>query len=69
MLQVHACGVKDLTNRTVSVKIWNYITYKIAKNLKYDGYQRGFASIVYKGFDKERGSYTNEIFYLFFVIL
>ena len=26
--------------------------FNIAKNPKYDGYQRGFASIVYKFFDK-----------------
>ena len=27
--------------------------FNIAKNLKYDGYQRGLASIVYKFFDKK----------------
>ena len=27
--------------------------FNIAKNLKYDGYQRGLASMVYKFFDKK----------------
>ena len=27
--------------------------FNIAKNLKYDGYQRGLASMVYKIFDKK----------------
>ena len=34
--------------------------FNIAKNLKYDGYQRGLASIIYKFFDKtSRGSGVN----------
>ena len=28
-------------------------TFNIAKNLKYDGYQRGLASMVYNSFDKK----------------
>ena len=45
--------------------------FNIAKNPKYDGYRRGFASIVYKCFDKKfvspgeksasRGTSKNEI--------
>ena len=31
-------------------------TDDIAKNWKYDGYQRGLASIIYKSFDKKTGS-------------
>ena len=31
----------------------------IAKNLKYDGYQRGIASMVYKFFDKNSASLTD----------
>ena len=38
---------KDLTKRTQSDK-----ALKIASNPKYDGYQRGLASMVYKFFDK-----------------
>ena len=44
----HAYGVfKDLARITASDT-----TFNIAKNLKYDGYQRGLASMVYKFFDK-----------------
>ena len=39
---------KDLTRRTASDKILRDKAFNIAKNPKYDGYQRGFASIVYK---------------------
>ena len=37
--------------------------FNIAKNPKYDGYQRGFASMVYKFFDKKTsgGGIENEI--------
>ena len=31
----------------------NKILHNIAKNPKYDGYQRGLASMVYKSFDKK----------------
>ena len=40
---------KDLTKRKASDKIFR----DIAKNPKYDGYQHGLASIVYKFFDKK----------------
>ena len=60
MIQVRASGAKDLTKRIVSIKISNYRTYQIAKSLKYDGYQRSPACIVYKIFDKKTGSYRNE---------
>ena len=46
-------GFKDLTRRAVSDKILRVKTFNIAKNLKYDGYQRGFGSMVYKFFDKK----------------
>ena len=39
---------KDLARRTVSDKILHDKAFNIAKNPKYDGYQRGFASMVYK---------------------
>ena len=44
---------KDLTKRTASDKILCDKGFNIAKNLKYDKYQRGFASIVCKMFNKK----------------
>ena len=44
---------KDLTRRTASDKILVEKAFNIAINSKYDGYQRGLASIVYKFFDKK----------------
>ena len=43
---------KDLVKRTTSDKILRDNAFNIAKNPKYDGYQRGLASMVYKFFDK-----------------
>ena len=42
---------KDLTRRTVSDKILCDKDFNITENPKYDGYQRGLASLVYKFFD------------------
>ena len=39
---------KDLARRTASGKVLRDKAFNIAKNLKYDGYQRGLASMVYK---------------------
>ena len=44
---------KDLTKRTESDKVLRDKAFKIASNPKYDGYQRGLASIVYKILDKK----------------
>ena len=44
---------KDLLRRTASDKILRHIAFNIAKNTKYDEYQREHASIVYKSFDKK----------------
>ena len=44
---------KGLTRRTVSDKILRDRAFNIATNPKYDGYQRGLASMVYKFFDKQ----------------
>ena len=44
---------KDLKRRTFSDKILRDKAFNIAKNPKYDGYQRGLASMVYKFFDKK----------------
>ena len=44
---------KDLINRTEADKVLKDKAYDIASNPKYDGYQRGLASMVYKFFDKK----------------
>ena len=44
---------KDLAGTTISDKILRNKAFNIAKNPKYDGYQRGLASMVYKFFDKK----------------
>ena len=47
---------KDLTKRIVADKILNNKAFNIAKDPKYDGYQRGLASMVYKFFDSKVAS-------------
>ena len=56
---------KDLVKRTQSDKVLRDKAFKIAGNPKYDGYQRGLASIAYRFFDKKsKGSgITNEFNY------
>ena len=44
---------KDLTKRTAADKVLRDKAFKIARDQKYDGYQRGLASMVYKFFDKK----------------
>ena len=44
---------KNLINRTKADKVLRDKAYNIASNPKYDGYQRGLASMVYKFFDKK----------------
>ena len=44
---------KDLTKRTAADKILRNRAFNIAKDPKYDGYQRELASIVYKFFDRK----------------
>ena len=51
---------KDLAKRTASDKVLRDKAFNIAKNPKYDGYQRGLASMVYNFFDKKsKGSGVN----------
>ena len=45
---------KDLNRRTIADKVLRDEIFNIDKNPKYDGYQRGLASMVYKSFDKKR---------------
>ena len=47
---------KDLSRRTDSDKILHDKAFNIGKNPKYDGYQRGLATIVYKFLDKKSDS-------------
>ena len=47
---------KDLIKRTVADKILKNKAFDIAKDPKYDGYQRGLASTVYKFFDSKVAS-------------
>ena len=47
---------KDLSTGTASDKVLCDKAINIAKNPKYDGYQRGLASMVYEFFDKKSAS-------------
>ena len=44
---------KDLPKRTAADTVLRHKAFKIAIDQKYDGYQRGLASMVYKFFDKK----------------
>ena len=44
---------KDLNRRTATDNVLRSNAFNNAKNLKHDGYQRGFASMVYKFFDNK----------------
>ena len=44
---------KDIARRTASDKVLRDKAFDVAKNPKYDGHQRGLASMVYKFFDKK----------------
>ena len=44
---------KDVENRLISDQKLRNSEYDIASNLKYDGYQRGLARMVYKFFDSK----------------
>ena len=49
---------KDLTRRTPSDKILHNKAFNIAKNPKYNGYQRDHTSMVYRFLDKEASGGT-----------
>ena len=54
---------KDLPKRTAADKVLRDKAFKIASYQKYDGYQKGLASMVYKFFDKksqEKGLASNK---------
>ena len=54
---------KDLHGRTISDKALSDKVFNIDKNPKYDGYQRGRASMIYTFFDKKApgGAIKNKI--------
>ena len=53
-------GFKYLARRTASDKVLRDKAFNIAKKPKYDGYQRGLGSMVYKFFiKKSKGSGVN----------
>ena len=49
---------KDLNRRKVADKVLRNKELNTDKSLKYDGFQRGLASMVYKFFDKKISSGT-----------
>ena len=51
---------KHLAKRTTSDNVLRVEAFNITKNPKYDGYQRGLASTVYKFFDKKSASLTDK---------
>ena len=53
---------KDLARRTASDRVLRDKVFNIVKNPRYDGHQRGLASMVYKFFDKKlKGSGVNMV--------
>ena len=54
---------KALNKKTVDDKVLPDKAFNIAKDRKYDGYQRGLVSMVYKLFDKKTsgGTVNNEL--------
>ena len=49
---------KDLVKRNQSEKVLRNKAFRIGSDPKYDGYQRGLASMVYKFFDKISASFN-----------
>ena len=48
-------GFKDLRRRMAADRVLGDKAFNITKNPRYDGYQRGLVSMVYKFFDKKTG--------------
>ena len=53
-------GFKDLNRRIVANKVLLDNAFNMARNLKYDGYQRGVASMVYRFLDKISASLADK---------
>ena len=59
---------KDLSRRTAADKVLKDKAFNMDKDAKYDGYQRGFASMAYKFFDiKTLGSCIKSMPNLYFI--
>ena len=52
------CKSNDLIKRTQSDKVLRDKAFKIASDPKYDGYQRGLVSMVYKLIDKKSSRFA-----------
>ena len=52
--------LKNLARRTAADKVLRDKAFSIAKDPKYDGYQGGLASMVYKFLDKMTASLTDK---------
>ena len=52
--------LKDLTRRTASDKILRDKAFNIAKNPKYDGYQRRLAPMIHIFYDKKNIWWKNQ---------
>ena len=50
---MHYGDFKHLSRRTAADKVLRYKAFNIAKNPKYDGYERALVSVVYNFFDKK----------------
>ena len=55
-----AYGDFKYLTKTATDKFLRDKTFNIAKNPKYDGYQRGLVSMVYKFFDKNSASLSDK---------
>ena len=51
---------KDLTRKTASDKVLRDKAHNVAKNLKYQEYQRGIAAMVYRFFDRKISGSDNK---------
>ena len=51
---------KDFAKITISDKDLKYRAFEVARNCKYDEYQRALASMIYKIFDQKTGSGVSE---------
>ena len=52
------CKSNDLIKRTQSDKVLRDKAFKIASDPKYDGYQRGLVSMVYRLIDKKSSRFA-----------
>ena len=52
-MMLHILIVNILQKELLQIKILRNRAFNVAKDPKYDGYQRGLASMVYKCFDKK----------------